>query len=55
MWKVLTFKSTTDLDLYLRTQQTDDTAAAANPVALAKVASIYFDAASGHHVLVIAP
>lgn len=45
MWKVLTFQNPQALEKYL----------VDNAVALAKVASIYFDAASGQHVLVLAP
>ena len=55
MWKVLTFKTPTELDLYLRTQQTANRAAAPNAVASAKVVAIYFDAVSGYHILVLAP
>ncbi len=55
MWTVLTFQTPQLLELYLRTQQTTNPAANANPVSAAKVQQIYFDAASGQHVLVLMP
>lgn len=45
MWQVLGFQNKAALQKYLND----------NAVAIAKVASIYFDASSGEHVLVLAP
>lgn len=45
MWTVLQFSYASELQKYLRD----------NAVALAKVAAIYFDGASGKHTLVLAP
>ena len=45
MWKVIGFKTPNELQDYLR----------AGPIAAAKVISIYFDGASGQHMLVLAP
>ena len=55
MWKVLSFQTRDKLELYLRTQQTVDPAAAANPVAQAKVVAVLSDSANGGFTLVIAP
>jgi hypothetical protein len=41
-WKVMTFSTAKDLELYLT----------ANGIALAEIKEIYYDSASGKHVLV---
>jgi hypothetical protein len=49
MWTVLLFQTPSDLQTYLRTGN------GGGAVVAAKVFTIYFDGASGRHVLVMSP